>query len=173
MKFLAFLVTVVVCIKVLALPPIKNVEQALNQGQVSPVVQLGTQLVSHKIQVLKCVWNHSRQGGAVSTINLQTVDGAACKLPNKAVVVKTWLDEVTDVTSSGAATMTFSTGQSAGDIKASTAYAGLSGIMNGLTDWTAASAIKMTAERTPTVAIGASAVTAGKINIFISYLISD
>lgn len=173
MKFLAFLVTVVVCIKVLALPPIKNVEQQLNQGQMSPTVQLGTQIVSHKIQVLKCVWSQARQGGAVSTITLQTVDGAPCKLPNGAIVVKTWLDEVTNVTSSGSATLAFSTGQSAGDIKAATAYGSLSGVMNGLTDWAAASAIKMTAERTPTVVIGTSATTAGKINVFISYLISD
>ena len=175
MKLFAFLITLVVCLKVLALPPIKNVEQMLNQGQMTPAVQLGTQLVSHKIQVLKCQWKYSRQGGAVSTMNLQTVDGAPCKLPNKAIVVKSWIDEVSNVTSGDLAACMISvgTGQGADDLKVSTSAGGYSSVMNTLADWTASSAIKMTAERTPTLTVASTAITGGQLNVFISYLISD
>lgn len=175
MKLLAFLITTLVCLKVMALPPIGDVEKALNLGDVmSPKNQLGTQIVSNKIQLLKCQWSYARQGGAVSTISLQSVDGAACKLPSKAIVVKTWIDEVTNITAASITTeLALSTGQVAGDLKAAVSVGAYSGVMDSLAGNSAASAIKMTAIRTPSLAISGSAVTAGKINVFISYIISD
>ena len=177
MKFFAFLVTMVVCLRVVALPPIKDVEKALNLGDVkSPKIQLGTQLVSNKIQLLKCQWSYARQGGAVSTINLQTVDGAPCKLPDNAIVVKVWIDTVTAMTGGGSpsdATVAISTGQVAADLKVGVTVGNYTGIMDTLAGWSAASAIKMTAVRTPNMVVTQTALLSGKINVFISYIISD
>jgi hypothetical protein len=176
MKFLVFLVTLVICIRVMALPPIGDVEKSLNLGSNSPINQLGTQLVSNKIQMLKCYWSFARQGGAISTISLQSVDGADCKLPDNAIVVKVWIDTVTALTGASVpteATVSVSTGKATADLWYGLTAGNYSGVMDTLAGWSAASAIKMTAVSTPSIEVTKSALTGGRINVFISYIISD
>lgn len=175
MKLLAFFVTLAVCVHVLALPPIENTRFRLNNGAVTyKPDQLGTQLVTNKIQSLKCIYDYARQGGVVSNINLQSVDGAPCTLPNKAIILRTWFDIVTAFQSStSAATIMLSTGVSAGDIKLSVASSTLSGVNDGIQNWTAALAIKLSAARVPFIGISTTTMTAGKVVVFIEYVISD
>jgi hypothetical protein len=149
----------------------------LNKGDVmSPKIQLGTQLVSNKIQTLKCQWSYARQGGAISTMSLQSVDGAPCKLPDNAVVVKAWIDTITALAGASvptAASVAIGTGQGTADLKAGVTAGNYSNVIDGIPDFTAAAAVKMTAVRTPSITVTQSALTAGKINVFISYIISD
>lgn len=178
MKFLVFLTAFIVCSFANALPPLADVQYRLNQGIMAPKDQIGTQVVLHKIQTLRCVYSYARQGGAVSTISLQTVDGAACSIPNKAIVLRSMIDIVTAVSyasNASVATIALSTGKAAGDLRAAANVAGFSatGFLTTKFDWTAASAVKMTAAVTPTVVIGSSVLLAGKFNVFIDYVISD
>lgn len=158
-----------------ALPQLANVEKRANLGDVrGPGVQLGYQLVSNKVQLLKCKYDFSVQGGSsAAAINLKAVDGSNCELPNKAIVWDAIIDVVTAPGSAGLATIAIGTGQAANDLKAATAIASYSGVMAGVPVATAASSIKMTAARNPTMSIAVAPLTVGKFNVFIQYLLSD
>ena len=121
--------------------------------------------------------------------------GLGVYLPNKAIITKVWIDVVTTFTSAGADAGTIAThAQSAGDIVAAIAIsaagdvwdAGLRGAKpgsfaldgNALTQVAmaaaeAATAIKMTAEREITATVAVQALTAGKANIFVEYIVSN
>jgi hypothetical protein len=137
-------------------------------------VQLGDQVIGRKKLMLKCNYLFSRDGGAVSTIALKDVlTGKDCKLPNKAIIHDVLFDAYTAVTSGGSATVAFTTGQNSGDLKAATAKASWTGLVAGVPVGTAATSVKLTAERTISAVVATAALTAGKINVFIEYFLSD
>lgn len=179
MKLFAFFTVFLVCSFVtFALPPILDVQSALNSGDVrSPKLGLGYQIVGNKLQTLRCTYSFAVQGGAVAAVNLDGIDGADCKLPVKAIVVHAMIDVVTAPTSANSsATIAIGTGQATTDLKAALSISGGSnwtGQLDGIPALTAATAIKMTALRTPSLTVGVSPLTAGKINVFISYIISE
>lgn len=123
--------------------------------------------------------------------------GLGVYIPDNAVITKAWYDVVTTFTSptSDAATIALHV-QSAGDLVAandiadSTAPfdAGLHGTLAGYPNLGADAAhdsalevaalfagtmIKMTAERELTATVAVEALTAGKLNLFVEYVISD
>ncbi len=71
--------------------------------------------------------------------------------------------------------MALSTGQGAGDLKAALASSSYStsSLITCIPAGTAASAIKMTADRTPTATISVSNFLAGKVNVLIQYELSE
>lgn len=159
-----------------AMPVPANVEFRLNHGvaPANPGVLLGYQVISNKVQLLKCTYSFAVQGGSsAAAINLKGPDGADCKLPLNAIVMEGLIDVLTAPTSSGSATVAVGTGQAANDLKTATAKASFTGKLDVVPVWTAATAIKMTATRTPTVTIAVSDLTAGKFNVFIHYLLSN
>jgi hypothetical protein len=157
-----------------ALPRPADAEKLMNLGSVrGPGVQLGYQVISNKVQLLKCKYDFAVNGGSsAAAIKLRAVDGSKCLLPDNAVVVNTLIDVLTAPTSAGSATIAVGTGQAANDIKTATAIASFTGIMAGI-PVAAASAVKMTADRQPTMSIAVAPITKGKFNVFISYLLSE
>ena len=112
-------------------------------------------------------YDFAKHGGAIGDIVLDT-----SALPDNAIITQAWIDVVTAPTSGGSATMAL-TVQSAGDIKAALAVASWTGIVACVPVGTAASAIKLTAERKVTMAIAVAALTAGKIKVFVEYIQSE
>lgn len=162
-----------------AMPIPANVEFRLNHGTASggPGVMLGYQVISNKVQLLRCTYDFAVLGGSsAAALSLRAPDGSVCKLPNKAIVKQALIDVVTALNSTsftGIATVALGTGQAANDIKTATTYSTYSAVMAGIPVGTAATAIKMTAERTPTITIATRDLSAGKINVFIEYLLSN
>lgn len=154
----------------------------LNHSPDGAGVQLGTQVTDKKVHILRAQYSYAVVGGSSGAINLRDVDNLAAKIPNGAIVTDCIIDVVTAPTSSGpnqGPTLAFSTGQGAGDLKVAAVYGGYSGLMACVPVGSAATSIKMTAKRTPTITITTAstttthALTAGKINVFIQYLLSE
>lgn len=161
-----------------ALPSPGESEFLLNQGY-GASTQLGTQVVSKKVHVLRGQWSYAVAGGASGSLSLRDVDGKAAVIPDNAIVQDCVIDVITAPTSSAYPTVAFSTGQSAGDLKTATAIASVSGLMACVPVGSAATSIKMTADRTPTITITTVSVTAthsltaGKIDVFIKYILGE
>lgn len=134
--------------------------------------QLGRLLIKHTQRLLKCTYDFTKQGGAISSINLLNEDGQKCIVPNKAIIRDVTIDVLTAGTTSASGTMAL-TAQTAGDLKAALAAASYTGIVAGIPVGTAATAIKMTADRTVLGTIATGAFTAGKWNVLIEYVLSE
>lgn len=159
-----------------------RMSNSLNHGNlgVFGLFELGTQMLADQQRAVRCTYDFANQGGAIGALNLAsaTTDAlnkpkTSCMIPKGAIVMEVLVDTVTALTSGGSATLALSTGQSANDILGATGYASYTGILAGTPVGTAATAIKMTADRTPTVTIATAAVTAGKFYVIINYNVSQ
>ncbi len=151
----------------------KNAEFGLNRAapEAMQKYQLGTKVMRDTMHDLMVSWSFADQGGAVTTVNLHTPKSNSPLLPKNAIVVGCYLDVLT--TPTGGGTIAFSTGKSAADLLTATTATTLTGIVACVPTGTAATAIKLTADVTPTMTVASTAVTAGKINVHILYLLSD
>lgn len=130
--------------------------------------QLGTQL--HRgLNCVKARYDFATHGGAVSTINLDDEDGNNIVLPSGAIILDGRIDIITAMASSGGTGTIALNSESAGDLKAAVDADTLSGIVATIPVGTAASSIKLTADRTLTVAIATAALTAGKFDLYVIY----
>lgn len=106
-------------------------------------------------------------GGAVGTIPLTGSVG----LPNKFVITHAYIDVITGLTGAIGSTGALTTAQGAGDLVVATVIAGApwstAGIKATVPVGSAATAIKLTAERAPAFVVAVDAVTAGKFNLII------
>lgn len=152
---------------------VNDAQYRLDRGRIPLADRVGRSLFKHTTKYVKCSYNFATQGGAVGAISLLDEDGRACTLPNKAIIRDALLDVVTAPTSGGSATIAFGSGQATNDLKAATAIASLTGLVAGVPVGTAATAIKLTADRSPTLTVAVAALTAGKINVLIQYQISE
>lgn len=132
---------------------------------------LGADL-NQKRGVLKCVWDFAVNGGAVGTIYLNDADGNPAILPSAAIITQVYTDEVTNVTTSASGTLSIGANTTV-DLLAATAAATFSGVQAGIPVGTAATMVKLTAQRQIAVAIATGALTAGKLNIFVEFVLSD
>lgn len=134
---------------------------------------LGTIVIKDQVRVLKGTFDFAVNGGAVGVTNLRGANGQPVILPNKAIVVDCVIDVITPGTTSASGTIAIGTGQAANDLKAALAAASYTGILACIPVGTAATAIKMTADRTMTATIATGAITAGKFNVLVQYVISE
>lgn len=148
-------------------------EFEMNHGKLNSVMLEGTELEKSRIHSIKCHYDFSKQGGAIGTLNLLDDLGQKCQLPNKAIIRDVLIDAVTTATGGVGATIALSSGQGAADLKAATGFASYTGLLAGIPVGSAATAIKLTADRNPTLAIATAALTAGKLNVHIQYQISE
>lgn len=112
-------------------------------------------------------WDFTTDGGGTGTITLRSNDGP---LPSGSIILGGVID-VTVAALSATGTMAFSTGQTAADLTAATAQAGLTvGLKAIIPVFTAATMIKLTADRTPNVVIATAAFTAGTLRLRLVYL---
>lgn len=136
----------------------------------------GTEMGKTK-NVIRAQYDFAVQGGAISSITLKDQEGNAAKLPDNAIITHAYYDVITTLTSATDAATVALTSEGAGDIKAAVA------ISNGANAWdagfhegvpvgTAATMVKMSAERTLLATIAVEAVTAGKFELFVEYVLS-
>lgn len=133
--------------------------------------QLGTVLQKNRVHVAAATYDFSVLGGAVGAITLRGDNGQPVVIPNKAVIVGCIIDVQTPATTSASGTISLSTGQTAADLKAATAAASYTGLVACVPVGTAATAIKITADRTMVAAIATGAITAGKFTVFVQYIL--
>jgi hypothetical protein len=122
--------------------------------------------------VAKFSYDFAARGGAVGDIVL-----AGEPLPKNAIVWDGVVNVITPLTGGASATAAVSTAQSANDLITAADITGAPWSTTGLKALTpvgsAATGIKMTAERAPKLVIGTAVLTAGKFNLFIEYYLSD
>ncbi len=157
-----------------------NAEFQLNRGENFARNALGTRVVRDSVHLLRVQYDFSIMGGAIGTMNLRYapspgVQNAAssAKLPKNALVVGCYIDVITAPTSASSPTIGLGTGQTGVDLKAATAIASYTGVVACIPTGSAASAIKLTADSTPSMVIAAATLTAGKFNVDIEYILSD
>ena len=152
-----------------------SAEHKLNQASTQAMVetQLGTLLFREQVHTLKATYDFAKQGGVQGAIQLLGPDGKPAKLPKGAIVRDCLIDVLTAPTSGGGATIALGTGQTATDLKAATAIASYTGLVACVPVGSAATALKLTADRTPIATVATADLTNGKINVLIHYELSD
>ncbi len=131
---------------------------------------LGTLL--HRTKgVIKFVYDFAVLGGAISTIPLvDDLGNIGALLPSTAVITRSWVNHITPCTSLGSATVAL-TFASAADVLAATAVASMTGTLEGIQDGTATHFIKLSAVHTLSAVIAVAALTAGKFNVYLEYVV--
>lgn len=122
------------------------------------------------IQVGKAIYDFTVDGGAQGLIT----PVSTCNLPANAIILGGTIDAVVAVTSLGSATVSVGTsaGSSASALLAATAKASLSlaALLNAVPVF--ATPVKLTAAGNITVTVGAADVTAGKLEIYMYFVVS-
>lgn len=173
-----------------AFPVAEEVRDELNQSPYGQHVQLGTQLQSKKVHLLRAQYDAETMGGAVGQIQLRDVDGKPAVIPAGAIVKDCLIHVLDPPLSTGSAVIGFGTGARADDLKAvntgKAAYANSDALIACTPVGSAATAIKMpgftdqysgvygqyTREYTPTISIGTAALYRGRINVLIELILN-
>lgn len=120
-------------------------------------------------------YNFATDGGAVSTITPASAVNST--IPAKAIVFGVIINSSTAVTSGGAATIAIGTsaGSSAASLRAALAVASYSAdaIIAGAPVFTAGSSFKMTAAGQITFTVATAALTAGVIEVWVTYFVAN
>lgn len=133
----------------------------------------GLDKVLHEtVNVVKCKYDFAALGGAVGTLDLLDDDGKAVVIPDNAIIMRAFVDVVTAMTSTAGTGTIALQSEGAGDLLATVDADTLSGIVAGI-PVAAASAIKMTADRTIKVVIATNALLSGKFNLYIEYVLGE
>jgi hypothetical protein len=152
--------------------PVADAKLYLNKmNSTAQKIQLGSVLQNQR-GALRATYDFAVQGGGIGTVNLKDADGNDATLPDKAIVTQVYVDEVTNVTSGGSPTIAFGANTTT-DLLGATAIASFTGIIAGVPTGTAATMVKLTAARTLTATIATATVTAGKLNVFVEYVVSE
>ncbi len=130
-------------------------------------------LLSNQLNAAKGLYDFSIHGGAVSTINLDDVTNefgttSNVVIPSGSIIWSGVVDTLTQGATS--ASGTFSLGlNTTTDLLGATAAASINNRVALVPVGTAASCVKLTADRTLTTSIATGAVTAGKFNVYLQY----
>jgi hypothetical protein len=138
----------------------------------SGVIKRGDFMTIQAKQVLRGLYDFSVLGGAIGAIILKDEDGTNLVIPSKAIVTSVYIDVITAPTSGGSATIALGANTTT-DFKAATAIASYTGIVAGVPVGTAATAVKMTADRNITATVAVAALTAGKFYVMVEYIVSE
>lgn len=158
-----------------SVPQPASVKQLLNSSVIhAPRVLLGAQVTEKKVNVMKAVYDFAVLGGTSgATVVLRDASGGSAVLPAGAIIKQVMVDEVTNVTVSAGGTISLGVNTTT-DLLGATAGASFSGVIAGVPVGTAATAVKVTtANSAVTATFGTNATTAGKLNVFIEYYLSD
>lgn len=139
----------------------------------------GTNLYNAQQFGVKAQWDYAVQGGAAnSDITLLDHEGLAVTLPANAIIKNCFIDVVTQPTSSTLSGKVSFSSSDVADLKAAalvhTGYLATTGRYVCVpVDATANTWLKPGSEVTLKMRIGSEALTAGKINIWVNYALSD
>jgi hypothetical protein len=114
----------------------------------------------------KAEYDFAVDGGVAGDISLGVT------IPDNAIITGAFVEGITAVTSSGAATVAVKL-QSAADVLGATGKAALTGtaVVPGAAVMSAP--FKLTAARVVTITVGTAALTAGKFNVWIEYFVGE
>jgi len=139
---------------------------------------LGTQL-SNTRNLAVGKYSYAVQGGAVGNISLLNdlnagnVASNYTTIPDNAIIQNAWVDVLTQPTSSSAASIKVELVND-GDILGSTAKASFTGMLQGIPDAaTIGDWIKLSADKVLKIEVVTTALTAGKFNVYIEYILGD
>lgn len=138
-------------------------------------VQLGT-LLTQTSNLLVARYSFAVQGGA-STASISLLTDLSntrsyAVLPNKAIIKNVWVDVLTQPTSSGSASVSVKA-VSTGDLLTATAKGSITGFVQGTPNNTTTNAIKLTASKTIKADVTINALTAGKFDVYIEYVLGN
>lgn len=148
--------------------PSNKLQQALENALASkPLANELVQVSYNNVQVLKASWSVAQNGGAVGTLNLGAL------LPANAIVVRSFLDVKTSLAGSGASIAISCTGSD--DILGVTSESGLTmGQHDAIQTGAASVMVKNGSSASPVLlAISGAPLTAGSMNIFLEYIVSQ
>lgn len=127
--------------------------------------------LNQKRGVIRGRYSFAVDGGAVGSILLKDENGDLVKLPSGAIITQCYLDVITAfVSTSNDGTIAF-TANSSGDLLAAVDADTKSGITAGIPVGTAATMVKLTADRQILMEIATHAMTAGKADFYIEFVI--
>lgn len=129
--------------------------------------------VNQKRGVLKLQYDFATLGGAVGSYTLKDENGDTPILPINAIITQGYLDIITACVSTSNDGTIALTANSAGDLLAAVDADTKSGVSALIPVGTAATMVKCTAARSIVLAIATHALTAGKFNVFIEFVLSD
>lgn len=136
----------------------------------------GTKLLDATQMGVKAQWDYSVSGGAASSdITLLDHEGRPVTLPAGAIITDCLIDVVTQPDSSTDSVKLAFSSSAVADLKAAafpTTYVTTSRIAC-IPEGTEANMIKMASEATLKMRVGSEAATAGKINIWVEYVLSE
>lgn len=151
-----------------------EVRQQLNRmNGTAYKASLGDNL-SSKLGCLRATYDFAALGGAVGAHQLLNDDGEPVSLPAGALVVNAFAFVKTACTSGGSATISLEI-ESAADLLALTAVASFSAAakIQGVPDFgTLADSVLTTAARHPVLSVAVAALTAGKVECYIFYVLT-
>lgn len=153
-----------------------DIEFMLNRGsEAMRKAQLGTQITTKKLHVMKAVYDFTVVGGGIGDVLLKDADGKDAVIPKDAIITKVIVNSLRDLSSTGSATVALKL-QTAADLKAAVTYASYSSatpIIAGVPVDTAATMFKLTAQRQVKATIATASLTAGKFNAYVEYYLGD
>lgn len=125
------------------------------------------------IKTYRGEYDFAVDGGAISTIALRASPGSQGAIPNGSVILEAFLDVTTGFTTGTAATAAL-TVEAANDLVSATIVSGApystTGLKATVPVFTAATMIKLTADRSPSIVIATGTITAGKLALVIFYV---
>lgn len=126
-------------------------------------------------QWLKAQYSYAIQGGASGDVTLVDDEGLAVKLPSGAIIYDCLIDVLTQPASSTSSGSLAFSSNAVADLKAAAFVASYttSSRIACLPTGTVGSSVKMSSEATLKVRIGSEALTAGKVNIWVNYVVSE
>ena len=144
----------------------RKLQNLINTVKMADDAITSAKLGANEVKSLCFMYDHSTQGGATVAITLTDKAGAAQTIPDNAVMVGTWFEGLTGMTSGGSATVALGVTGGATALKGATAMDDAAYAATALT----ALSINKTASAvsvllTPSVA----ALTGGKFFIWIQY----
>ncbi len=150
--------------------------QKVTFGTKSPLEPLAKAL-NQKRGVLKCPYDFAVQGGAVSTIKLLDDNGDPAILPLNAIITQVYFHIITAFVSTSNDGTIALTANSSGDllaaVDADTLPLSASHPGAGIPIGTAATMVILTAARQISLEIATHAMTAGKANFYVEFVLSD
>lgn len=125
--------------------------------------------LENALKIAQFEYDFAREGGAVGDILLGTK-----KLPAGAKILYGFIDVQTAVTSGGSATIALKV-TGAEDILAAAAIAGFSAnaLLDAVPDFAAANMVIVAANAQVTMSVAVAALTAGKFNVNLAYVITE
>lgn len=148
-----------------------------NSATAGPVTRLGSNLAGRKIQLLKAVYSFSELGGsstvAQSAMILRDATGGHAILPINAIIKRVMVDSPIAFTGSQGAKVSLGV-NTAIDLMVATGVGTLTGRTDGIPVGSAATSVKVLADRSAIVAsVTGNVVTAGKMNVYIEYYLGN